>query len=55
MESINASKVEEEPKGEEWTDAKKQFTAVMEAGMRGQGLKLSVYMCVHMCRGGGDS
>lgn len=23
--------------------------------MRGQGLKLSVFMCVHLCRGGGDS
>lgn len=29
--------------------------AITEAGMRGQGVKLSVYMCVRTCRGGGDS
>lgn len=39
----------------ERTDTEKQFTAAIEAGKRGQGLKLRVYMHVCMCRGGRDS
>lgn len=42
MESIKPAKLYRNQKEKEWTEAKKQFTAIMKAGMRGQGLKLSV-------------
>lgn len=42
MESIKPAELQRNQEEKEWTEAKEQFTAIMKAAMRGQGLKLSV-------------